>query len=83
MGVQRELGWGYVVTADYALRQGENVSQGELDYNLNSRYINGVQTPVIPACSTPASCSWPARNAPPVLSLSGLRKAAPATTVCW
>ena len=52
MGVQRELGWGFVITADYALRQGENVSQGELDYNLNSRYINGVQTPVIPACST-------------------------------
>ncbi len=52
LGVQRDLGKGYVVTADYALRQGENVGQGELDYNLNSRYINGVQTPVIPACTS-------------------------------
>jgi hypothetical protein len=50
VGVQRELGHGMVITADYALRQGENVSQSDLDYNLNNRYINGVQTPVIPAC---------------------------------
>jgi len=51
IGVQRDLGKGYVITADYALRQGENVSQGELDANLNSRYINGVQTPVIAPCT--------------------------------
>jgi hypothetical protein len=51
IGVQRELGLGFVITADYAMRQGENVSQGELDGNLNSRYINGVQTPVIPTCA--------------------------------
>jgi hypothetical protein len=51
VGVQRDLGHNMVLTADYAMRQGENLSQGELDYNLNSRYINGVQTPVIPACT--------------------------------
>ncbi len=51
VGVQRELGHNMVLTADYAMRQGENVSQGELDWNLNSRFINGVRTPVIPSCA--------------------------------
>lgn len=55
VGVQRDLGHNMVLTADYALRQGENVSQGELDWNLNSRYLNvgGVptRTPVIPSCT--------------------------------
>jgi hypothetical protein len=51
VGVQRDLGHNMVLTADYAMRQGENLSQGELDYNLNSRFINGVRTPVIPACT--------------------------------
>jgi hypothetical protein len=51
VGVQRDLGHNMVLTADYAMRQGENVSQGELDWNLNSRFINGVRTPVIPSCA--------------------------------
>jgi hypothetical protein len=51
VGVQRDLGFGMVLSADYAMRQGENLSQGELDYNLNTRYINGVASPVIPTCS--------------------------------
>jgi hypothetical protein len=51
VGVQRDLGHNMVLTADYAMRQGENVSQGELDWNLNSRFINGVRTPVIPTCT--------------------------------
>ncbi len=51
IGVQRELGQNMVLTADYAMRQGENISQGELDWNLNSRWINGRQTPVIPTCT--------------------------------
>lgn len=50
-GIQRDLGHDMVVTADYAMRQAENVSQSELDWNLNSRYINGVRTPVIPTCT--------------------------------
>jgi hypothetical protein len=50
-GVQRDLGHNMVLTADYAMRQGENVSQGELDWNLNSRFINFVRTPVIPTCA--------------------------------
>ena len=51
VGIQRDLGYDMVLTADYAMRQGENVSQGELDWNLNSRFINGVRTPVIPSCA--------------------------------
>ena len=51
-GVQRDLGYGYVLTADYAMRQGENLSQGELDYNLNTRYLGtSSPSPVIPACT--------------------------------
>jgi hypothetical protein len=50
-GIQRDLGHNMVLTADYAMRQGENVSQSELDWNLNSRFINGVRTPVIPSCA--------------------------------
>ena len=32
-------------------RQGENVNLGELDLNNFARYINGMQTPVIPICA--------------------------------
>jgi len=54
IGVQRDFGHDIVLTADWARRQGENVSLGELDVNLFNRYNNGVQTPVIPACKTPS-----------------------------
>lgn len=53
IGIQRDLGHGMVLTADWARRQGVNVSLGEVDQNLFNRYINGVQSPVIPLC-TPA-----------------------------
>jgi hypothetical protein len=50
-GVQRDLGHDIVLTADYAMRQGENLAQGELDYNLNTRYLgSAVAAPVIPTC---------------------------------
>jgi hypothetical protein len=53
LGVQHDLGGGVVITADWARRQGENVSLGETDMNLFSRY-NGTTTPnpVIPLCKT-------------------------------
>ncbi len=51
LGVQHDLGRGMVLTVDWARRQGENVSLGEVDMNLNNRYINFVQTPVIPKCT--------------------------------
>jgi hypothetical protein len=51
VGIQRELPGGLVLTADWARRQGENVSLGEVDMNLFNRYINFVQTPVIRKCA--------------------------------
>ncbi|HTS74921.1 MAG TPA: carboxypeptidase regulatory-like domain-containing protein [Bryobacteraceae bacterium] len=53
LGVQRELPGGWVISADWARRQGENVSLGELDWNLYNRF-EGSRTPVpvIPLCKT-------------------------------
>src|SRR5262249_26173145 len=51
LGVQRDFGHGLVLTADWARRQGENVSLGEIDLNLFNRYLNFVQTPVIRKCA--------------------------------
>jgi hypothetical protein len=52
IGIQRDLGHGMVLTADWARRQGENVSLGEVDQNLFARYL-GTPTPapVIPLCA--------------------------------
>jgi len=52
IGIQRDLGHDMVITVDWARRQGENVNLGELDLNRSARYINGVNTPVIPSCKT-------------------------------
>jgi hypothetical protein len=53
LGVQRDLGAGWVLNADWARRQGENVSLGEIDQNLYNRF-EGTRTPVpvIPLCTT-------------------------------
>jgi len=52
IGVQRELPWGMVVTADYARRVGINVSLGEIDQNLFTRYLGSpTPVPVIPLCA--------------------------------
>lgn len=52
IGAQRDLSHGMVLSADYAMRQGENLSQGELDYNLNTRYLGtAAAAPVIPSCT--------------------------------
>jgi hypothetical protein len=53
LGIQRDMGHGMVVTADWARRQGENVSLGEIDQNLFSRYQgSATPVPVIPRCTT-------------------------------
>ncbi len=53
LGIQRELGWGMVLTADWARRQGENVSLGEVDQNLYNRFQgSSTPVPVIPLCKT-------------------------------
>lgn len=41
LGIQRDLGHDIVLRADWARRQGENISLGELDVNLYNRYIRG------------------------------------------
>ncbi len=52
LGIQRDVGHGIVVTADWARRQGENVIQGEVDRNLTNRYLgSSVARPVIPSCA--------------------------------
>lgn len=55
LGIQRDLGRGMVLTVDWARRQGENLllsGGGSVDLNHYSEYVNGVQTPVIPKCTT-------------------------------
>lgn len=51
IGVQRELPWNMVITADWARRQGDNVNLGEVDLNHFDRTSDGL-SPVIPVCST-------------------------------
>jgi hypothetical protein len=63
IGIQRDLGHSLTLTADYARRQGENVSLSEIDLNHSNYYVNGVPNPVIPTCTpaqqfvTTAECS--------------------------
>ena len=52
-GVQREFGWGMVLTADYSRKVTTDVQIGEEDLNSYNRFIGGVRSPVIPACPTP------------------------------
>jgi hypothetical protein len=53
IGIQRELPGSMVLTADYARRQGENVTMGEVDQNLFNRFQGSTTpVPVIPVCKT-------------------------------
>ncbi|HYL38390.1 MAG TPA: carboxypeptidase-like regulatory domain-containing protein [Bryobacteraceae bacterium] len=51
LGIQHEFGNQFVLQADWARRQFENVDLSELDLNRSTRYVNGVQSPVIPTCT--------------------------------
>jgi len=57
-GVQRQLGDSMVLSVDFARRVFNHVDLGALDLNRFNRFINGVQTPVIPKC-TPAQANVP------------------------
>jgi hypothetical protein len=63
VGIQRELRRDMVLSADFVRRVFLNVQYpggaNGVDLNRFTRYINGVQTPVIPIC-TPAQASNPA-----------------------
>jgi hypothetical protein len=51
LGVQRELRRDMVLSADFVRRVFLNEQYGAIDINRYNRYINGVQTPVIPVCT--------------------------------
>ena len=51
LGVQRELMHDMVLSADFVRRVFLNLQYGAEDINRYNRYINGVQTPVIPVCT--------------------------------
>jgi hypothetical protein len=52
MGIQRQLRNDMVLSVDYVRRVFVNTLLGSLDYNRFNRFINGVQSPVIPRCTT-------------------------------
>jgi hypothetical protein len=51
LGVQRELMHNMVLSADFVRRVFLNLQYGAEDLNRYNRYINGVQSPVIPICT--------------------------------
>jgi hypothetical protein len=51
VGIQRELRRDMVLSADFVRRVFLNQQYGAVDLNRYSRYINGVQSPVIPVCT--------------------------------
>ncbi len=51
VGVQRELRRDMVLSADLVRRVFLNLQYGAEDLNRYNRYVNGVQTPVIPICT--------------------------------
>lgn len=53
-GVQRDLGHDLVLNVDFVRRVYVNLLFGELDLNRFNRRINGVQSPVIPLCTSAA-----------------------------
>ncbi|HLK18978.1 MAG TPA: TonB-dependent receptor [Bryobacteraceae bacterium] len=50
VGVQRQISKDWAISADYVYRLFLHQQLRDLDLNHYYRYINGVQTPVIPAC---------------------------------
>jgi Carboxypeptidase regulatory-like domain len=51
LGIQRELRKDMVLSADFVRRVFLDLQYGALDLNRFNRYINGVQSPVIPICT--------------------------------
>lgn len=51
VGIQRELRKDMVLSADFVRRVFLNLQYGALDLNRYNRYINDVQSPVIPICT--------------------------------
>jgi hypothetical protein len=58
-GFHRDLGHDMIVNVDFVRRVFVNTLLGALDYNRFNRFINGVQTPVIPRCTSAAQRNDP------------------------
>jgi carboxypeptidase family protein len=52
LGIQRDIGHDAVASVYFVRRIFVNTLLGEVDYNRFNRRINGVQTPVIPRCTS-------------------------------
>ena len=61
IGIQRELRGNMVLGVEFVRRNFEDTLLGSLDLNRFNRFINGVQTPVIPRCTTAAQRADPER----------------------
>ena len=59
LGVQRELPGNLVLGAELVRRRFDDTLLGSLDLNRFNRFINGVQSPVIPRCLTAAEQANP------------------------
>jgi len=59
LGIQRELRGNMVLGAELVRRRFDDTLLGSLDWNRFNRFVNGVQTPVIPACLTAADRANP------------------------
>jgi hypothetical protein len=59
VGIERELSGDVIIGVEYVRRRFEDTLIGSLDLNRFNRFINGVQTPVIPRCTTAAQRSDP------------------------
>ena len=61
LGIQRELPGNMVLGAELVRRRFDDTLLGSLDLNRFNRFVNGVQTPVIPRCLTAADQQQPER----------------------
>jgi hypothetical protein len=59
IGIQRELRGDMILGVEFVRRAFEDTLLGSLDLNRFDRFINGVQTPVIPRCTAAAERSDP------------------------
>ncbi|MBO0800842.1 MAG: TonB-dependent receptor, partial [Blastocatellia bacterium] len=59
LGIQRDLGHDLAASVYFVRRVFVNTLLGEVDYNRFNRIINGVQTPVIPVCTSVAQKNDP------------------------
>jgi hypothetical protein len=59
LGVQRELPGNMVLGVEFVRRNFDDTLLGSLDWNRFNRFVNGVQTPVIPRCTSLADSGNP------------------------